>query len=972
MKKINLLKRILLLCLSFSFMGFGTFSGTLQVFADDSTDTIGGVLDQDDWYWEWEIKKGVLTVTLLGSRTDWPLPPIVGDKVEEIWTPPWEDYAEQIVEVVFTEGFTEIGSYAFNTDLVRNGFMYEYEGYLNLRKVTLPKTLETINECAFYNAISLDDVNFTELTNLESIGGFAFAESKISVLDLSKTQVTSIGNSAFASTIQVDIMTPLDEVRSLEEVGSLEKVILPVTIEKIGAGAFSCVGLFYYGGGGRTQTYEQGSLKTITYPGAPGGGREGLYEFPPSLVEFVTRHFGGVYEVSYAFQGQRSVEVDLSKTKIRHLPVGVFSYNYSLSKVTLPDYEKFTVLENAFGDTRQLHDFFIPPTVIEIKGLPADRGTYLFVEPGSYAETWVRGIYDEIFRVERKWYTWFYRASPEVLKEPPPPIYQYIPFEFVFNTGVTQNRNMIFEIEFGENGDEPLPDWLTFEAVGFDYTTLEFDENDVPINLPDEYHLPGTLHGVFTDLNEIQKYNGTPFKITAYPLNYVEQDNPHRYKDRYSVSVEFTLQLEEHPDDYVATGEFNFKDDGTLGDEEGNIILDDDGNVVEGSTVMYLDAPFSENDETSWYFEGFFINGERMEQGVDYTAEEGSTIVTIRDQTFASLGTGTNTATATFRRADGDSGVDLQALTNGNAWDIRLEAISQSFTLRDSSYVPNQPQDPDSNDPDQPQQPQNPRQPQTPQQSQQPQTPQEPQNPNPNPNTQPQPQPQSPEYIYFNDEIILEALKDENPVIDLSETETDSKLISADMLQAIAESGKDVEIVLENGFTYTILADSITPEARAFYLNVDIYFTNDATTIDGVAISANSIVIDPNFLGEFGFDIKITFTAEQLRENGIIDGNNVSLFHIDHNGNVTDLGKVGMNPDGSVEFTINHASYYVLAEAAPEGAILLPPQQAPEPQSSDNKNPPTGVTTGLANAILSGTAVTFITIKKRKFRKKGH
>ncbi|MCL2078203.1 MAG: S8 family serine peptidase [Oscillospiraceae bacterium] len=256
-------------------------------------------------------------------------------------------------------------------------------------------------------------------------------------------------------------------------------------------------------------------------------------------------------------------------------------------------------------------------------------------------------------------------------------------------------------------------------------------------------------------------------------------------------------------------------------------------------------------------------------------------------------------------------------------------------------------------------------------------------NPEPNPNPTPTPTPSDPTTTsptttepapettpsdYIEDNVIFEALEADNPVIDLKET--DSTIISADMLQAIAESGKDVDFILDNGFKFTILSDSISPDAGAFDLNIDIYLTNQAESIDGVKISANSIIVNPNFTGEFGFEIRFEFTAAQLKEKGI-NGNNVKLFHVDHDRKITDMGKVKLNADGSVEFTISHASYYILAEDVSEDVAIdisitdATDETAAGARVDGNENPATGVAVGFTAAIIAGGAVV-LSKKSRK------
>ncbi|MCL2698499.1 MAG: chitobiase/beta-hexosaminidase C-terminal domain-containing protein, partial [Oscillospiraceae bacterium] len=204
---------------------------------------------------------------------------------------------------------------------------------------------------------------------------------------------------------------------------------------------------------------------------------------------------------------------------------------------------------------------------------------------------------------------------------------------------------------------------------------------------------------------------------------------------------------------------------------------------------------------------------------------------------------------------------------------------------------------------------------------------------------------------FINGDVVDEILDQDNPTIIV--TDLDGKIISATVLQAIRESGIDVTVVLPNGFVFTIIADSITPEASAFDLDIEVITTSRATAINGVNVPANSIVINPNFSGEFGFEIAFKFTSQQLSEAGV-NGNNVKLFHVNYTRNVTDLGRVRLNTDGSAEFTISSASFYVLSAEAP--------------LNTQESNPRTGVAIGFAAVSFAGI-VTLASRKRRKYNK---
>jgi bifunctional DNA-binding transcriptional regulator/antitoxin component of YhaV-PrlF toxin-antitoxin module len=168
---------------------------------------------------------------------------------------------------------------------------------------------------------------------------------------------------------------------------------------------------------------------------------------------------------------------------------------------------------------------------------------------------------------------------------------------------------------------------------------------------------------------------------------------------------------------------------------------------------------------------------------------------------------------------------------------------------------------------------------------------------------------------------LLQAIEaGEVPTIDLTEA-SNVTVISADVFLAIADSGVDVVVVLPSGFTFTIIASSITENVGAFDLNIAVYIEQTIAqhiTIGGgvVDVSANSLVIKPNFHGEFGFELVFNVTAEQLAYAGI-DAETVLHFHVCGVGNVTEMAKPTLNADGSVDIRINHASFHILSNEAP-------------------------------------------------------
>jgi hypothetical protein len=226
------------------------------------------------------------------------------------------------------------------------------------------------------------------------------------------------------------------------------------------------------------------------------------------------------------------------------------------------------------------------------------------------------------------------------------------------------------------------------------------------------------------------------------------------------------------------------------------------------------------------------------------------------------------------------------------------------------------------------------------------------------PPTTSEPQPEYNEGDYISEDYIIDQIESDNPVIDLSETD-ERTVISAEMLQEIKASGKDVTVILDNGYSFVIKADSITDNAKDFCLNISVEIIDKAQEINGVKFPANSLVITPNFNGAFGFEIVLTVTAEQLAQAGL-NGNNVKLFYVDDNNNVTEKGKIKRNADGSVEITLDHASYYVLSDETPIKT------GEPTNNGSVDGNPSTGVVIGFTTALVTGAAVIITRKRKRK------
>ena len=140
----------------------------------------------------------------------------------------------------FAEGITHIGSYLF------------YDGTYSaasVKSISLPSTLESIGDYAFYYCSNADStISFPK--SLRVIGNCAFYEcSNLVITDSLPDGLTTIGNHAFYG---CDGLTKLTIPKSVTYVGSsafeecdgLEELTIPDTLTNLGTNAFSyCSGL---------------------------------------------------------------------------------------------------------------------------------------------------------------------------------------------------------------------------------------------------------------------------------------------------------------------------------------------------------------------------------------------------------------------------------------------------------------------------------------------------------------------------------------------------------------------------------------------------------------------------------------------------------------------------------------------------------------------------------------------------------
>lgn len=169
---------------SFSSKTYSQLKNTENLYSDESEE-IGGQWEDrnekvyDDIQWKFNPKNGTLTVTGTGEI------PFMNCFTEDCLPNLWESkkIADQIKTLVIGEGITKVGDCAFC--------------YLvSLQKVRLPKSVNYIDNHAFFNCNSLEEMNFED-SSLTKIGEGALESNNFSKIKL-PSSLTNLGYRAFA------------------------------------------------------------------------------------------------------------------------------------------------------------------------------------------------------------------------------------------------------------------------------------------------------------------------------------------------------------------------------------------------------------------------------------------------------------------------------------------------------------------------------------------------------------------------------------------------------------------------------------------------------------------------------------------------------------------------------------------------------------------------------------------------------
>ena len=283
-------------------------------------------------------------------------------------------------------------------------------GKSSLISVRLPKNVRSISSFAFAGCSNLKEVNFTELTNLESMDSRAFAYTALNVIDLRQTKLESIGDQFYkvkglenvklpsaitylgsmfneSDLMEIDLsnctnLKTLDNTFSSSK--KLERVILPEGLTSLNNAFNGCESLMTINfpksllsiGG---WTFYGTKLQIVDLSSCAELASIGSYAFCncTELTDVVLPLSLLTLDNS-AFSSSAIKSIDLSKTKLKDIKGYMFSSCRQLESVKLP--AELKSIENyAFNGCEKLSSMIELPATITSIGEGAFGGTQVAV-----------------------------------------------------------------------------------------------------------------------------------------------------------------------------------------------------------------------------------------------------------------------------------------------------------------------------------------------------------------------------------------------------------------------------------------------------------------------------------------------------------------------------------------------------------------------------------------------------------------
>ena len=238
---------------------------------------------------------------------------------------------------------------------------YAFRGCSSLTDITIPSTVTSIGNDAFYDCSNLQTVIFDGDSQLQSIGSYAFSWcSKLTDITI-PSSVTSIGDNAFnrCSNLQTVIFDGDSQLRSIGEYAfndcsNLTEITIPSTVTSIGTFAFDGCS----------------NLQTVTFDGD---------SQLQSIGEYAFNNCSGLTEITipssvtsigtYAFNGCSNLQTVIFDGDSQLRSIGEYAFNNcsKLQTVTFDGDSQLQSIGNcAFNDCSKLTDITIPSSVTSI------------------------------------------------------------------------------------------------------------------------------------------------------------------------------------------------------------------------------------------------------------------------------------------------------------------------------------------------------------------------------------------------------------------------------------------------------------------------------------------------------------------------------------------------------------------------------------------------------------------------------